>query len=197
ESKDAFYNIMIDPENIRLLEQEEDHENHSIQAISEINIEEMDITEMTKIIHITPELLQQEQQKDKILLQVYQWIKNKEIPKNVRMIPSPVLRKFALNLNNFQIHEQTDILCRREFSKDNPGGVDGIDKICLPLSLVIPVFYQAHAGVLQGHYGITKTLATMKNTYYFPGLFKWCITMIADCLPCQKNKAVRKDLNTA
>ncbi len=38
---------------------------------------------------------------------------------------------------------------------------------------------------------------TLKTIYYFPGLIKWCQTLMSDCLECQKNKAVRKDLNTA
>ncbi len=67
----------------------------------------------------------------------------------------------------------------------------------MPLSLIIPVFNNAHNGNLQGHHGMQKTMFTIQSVYYFPGLYKWVSVLLKDCLKCISQKPKLKNQSTA
>ena len=152
-----------------------------------------------RIIDITNELILSEQKQDIVLKEVRKWVLDKKLPDNVKRLPNTVLKYYANDFVNLKIHEQTKILCKFEYlgEIEEGGKKEGDYKICIPLSLIIPVFYQTHSGKLQGHMGITKTLMQIKNTFSFPGLYKWVRALIQDCLPCQMQKGKNKQQNTA
>ena len=63
-------------------------------------------------------------------------------------------------------------------------------KICLPLSLLLTIFYIAHSHNLSGHPGRGKTYATIIKNYYFTN-FKTLIAILTqDCLNCHTSKSM-------
>ena len=63
-------------------------------------------------------------------------------------------------------------------------------KICLPLSLSLTVFYNAHSHSLSSHPGREKTYAAIKENYYFPKIKTWIAILTQDCLNCQTSKSM-------
>ena len=63
-----------------------------------------------------------------------------------------------------------------------------IQRICLPLTLLLCTFYDNHCIELVGHTGLEKTKRNTKHKYYFPNLPTWIKVLIADCIQCQTNK---------
>ena len=63
-------------------------------------------------------------------------------------------------------------------------------KICLPLSLLLAIFYKAHSHDLSGHPGREKTQATITENYFFPNINKWIAKLTQDCLSCQTSKSM-------
>ena len=62
-----------------------------------------------------------------------------------------------------------------------------IQRICLPLTLLLCVFYEDHCTDTVGHTGLEKKRNIMEK-YYFPNLTTWIKILIADCIQCQTNK---------
>ena len=63
-----------------------------------------------------------------------------------------------------------------------------IQRICLPLTLLLCVFYENHCTDTVGHTGLEKTKRNIMEKYYFPNLTTWIKILIADCIKCQTNK---------
>ena len=63
-----------------------------------------------------------------------------------------------------------------------------IQRVCLPLTLLLCTFYNNHCIDLVGHRGLEKTKRNIMNKYYFPNLTFWIKILIADCIKCQTNK---------
>ena len=63
-----------------------------------------------------------------------------------------------------------------------------IQRICLPLTLLLCVFYEIHCTDTVGHTGLEKTKRNIMEKYYFPNLTTWIKILIADCIQCQTNK---------
>ena len=63
-----------------------------------------------------------------------------------------------------------------------------IQRICLPLTLLLCVFYENHCTDTVGHTGLEKTKRNIMEKYYFPNLTTWIKILIADCIQCQTNK---------
>ena len=150
-----------------------------------------------QVIDITDQLLLTEQEKDKVLSQVRQWVKNKELPNNISLLPNTALKSYAKRFDELQIHETSQLLCKFDYNESDNSFETGSYKVCIPLSLMIPIFYKAHTGQLQGHHGIQKTIMAIRTYYFFPGITPWIHALIQDCKTCQKNKPIRHDLQTA
>ena len=70
-------------------------------------------------------------------------------------------------------------------------------KICVPLSLFLPLFFLAHTHSHSGHPGIFKTFENIRQYFFWPGRYKWIVYLIEDCIECQTNKTKRHDLHEA
>ena len=60
-----------------------------------------------------------------------------------------------------------------------------IQRICLPLRLLLCTFYHNHCINLVGHTGLGKTKRNIMDKYYFPNLTIWIKILIAECIQCQ------------
>ena len=66
-----------------------------------------------------------------------------------------------------------------------------IQRICLPLTLLLCTFYENHCIDLVGHTGLEKTKRNIMDKYYLlPSLSTWLKILIADCIQCQANKVL-------
>ena len=63
-----------------------------------------------------------------------------------------------------------------------------IQRICLPLTLILRAFYENRSTDLVGRTGLEKTKRNPMDKYYFPNLNNWIKILIADCIQCQTNK---------
>ena len=63
-----------------------------------------------------------------------------------------------------------------------------IQRICLPLTLLLSAFYENHCIDLVGHTGLEKTKQNIMDKYHFLNLNIWIKILIADCIQCQTNK---------
>ena len=63
-------------------------------------------------------------------------------------------------------------------------------KICLPLSLLLVIFHEAHSHDLSGHPGREKTHAAITEDYFFLNINTWIAVLTQDCLNCQTSKSM-------
>ena len=63
-----------------------------------------------------------------------------------------------------------------------------IQRICLPLTLLLCTFYDNHCIDLVGHTGLEKTKRNIMHNYYFAKFTTWIKILIADCIQCQTNE---------
>ena len=70
-------------------------------------------------------------------------------------------------------------------------------KICVPLSLFLPLFSLGYTHSHSGHTGIFKTFESVRQYFFWPGRYKWTVYLIEDCIECQTNKTKRHDLHQA
>ncbi len=148
-------------------------------------------------LDITPEIILMEQEKDIVLKEVRKWVIDKKLPDKKYIRVHPVLRHFSRIFDAIHIHEETKILCYLEPDDEPNNNVTGRYKVIVPLSLIIPVFNNAHNGNLQGHHGMQKTMFAIQSVYYFPGLYKWVAVLLKDCLKCISQKPKLRNQSTA
>ena len=63
-----------------------------------------------------------------------------------------------------------------------------IQKICLPLTLLLCTFYENPCIVLVCQTGLEKTKRKIRDKNFFPNLTTWIKILIADYVQCQTNK---------
>ena len=68
--------------------------------------------------------------------------------------------------------------------------------LCIPRMYVPVLLYQYHDMILSGHHGITKTLETLQQKYFFPEMIMYIKRYIKGCEICQARKD-RKDIPKA
>ena len=171
-----------------------------IKQMPEINNDNADakqliekLTSFAKEVDLNVDVIVQEQFKDPVLQTIRQLVlENNKDTKNIDYRQSKALRSYINKFENICL--VGNLLCLKE--QTNDPGVELL-KICTPLSLFLKVFKLAHEDPLSAHYGIDRTLSSIKRFFFWPGLFKWVNHLIASCLDCQKNKNKRKDLNEA
>ena len=74
--------------------------------------------------------------------------------------------------------------------------------LCYKLCLCIPnidevkarILWEAHNSPVAGHCGYVKTLNMVQKSYFWPGLKRYVLQHVTQCLPCQRNKAERVKL---
>ena len=137
-----------------------------------------------------------EQINDPVLQIVRAWVRNKNKPntKTPEIHQSKALLSYFNNFNQLFLDKESNLLCYNE-------PIHGTDKcemkICVPLSLFLPLFNLAHAHTHSGHPGIFKTFENIRQNFFWPGRYKWIVSLIEDCLQCQTNKSKRHDLQEA
>ena len=92
------------------------------------------------------------------------------------------------------IDEETNLLCYNETVQETNKTEM---KICVPLSLFLPLFKLAHTHSHSGHPGIFKTFEKVRQYFFWPGRYKWIAYLIEDCIECQTNKSKPYDLHEA
>ena len=167
-----------------------EHKNENISDLLKIPTARLEAEADSNIITIL-----EEQRKDPVLKTVRIWVREKlKSEKSPEIRQSKALLAYYNQFENLFIHPETEVLCFNERSH----GTDTMGtKICVPLSLILPLFNLAHNHQLAGHMGKDKTLYNLKRFFFCPGCYKWVSSLIADCLNCQKNKSKRHDLNSA
>ena len=125
---------------------------------------------------------------------VRDWLKVGKVPEKAYIIKqSKALQTYRNNFNLLFLESQYDLLCYSEPCEDGSFDV----RICAPHSLFIKIFGVAYTHEISGHRAESTTYNRVKRYFYWPGLFKWIEMLMLDCLSCQTNKSVRKDLNEA
>ncbi|KAE9522252.1 hypothetical protein AGLY_017349, partial [Aphis glycines] len=72
------------------------------------------------------------------------------------------------------------------FKNWSPHGVNNL--LVIPKNLTNTIIKSYHESVFSGHFGITKTLAKLKQKYYWPTIIKDTTNFIKTCISCQKIK---------
>ena len=69
-------------------------------------------------------------------------------------------------------------------------------RLCVPnhKELKDKILWEAHDSPVAGHSGYVKTLNAVQKSYFWPGLKRYVLQYVTQCLPCQKNKAERVKL---
>ena len=107
---------------------------------------------------------------------------------------SKALLSYYNKLEQLFIEPDTNLHCYREPIQET---CKTEMKICVPLSLFLPLFSLAHTHSHSGHPGIFKTFENIRQYFFWPGRYKWIVNMIEDCIECQTNKTERNDLHEA
>ena len=134
--------------------------------------------------------LLEEQLNDPVLQVVRKWIKTSDTrhQRTPDLNQSKALLSYYNKFGQLFIEPDTNLLCYREPIQDI---CKTQMKICVPLSLLIPLFALAHTHSHSGHPGIFKTLEIIKQYFFWPGRYKWIVYPIEDCIECQANKTNR------
>ena len=79
------------------------------------------------------------------------------------------------------------VLFRISYDKENKGQPTLV--LCIPEKYVPTVLYQYHTPLLAGHPGVIKLYDTIRQKYYFPGMFNLVRKFVECCLECQSMKS--------
>ena len=78
------------------------------------------------------------------------------------------------------------ILFKIRYGKEDKG--EPLLVLCIPEKYIPTVLYQYHTPLLAGHPGVIKLYDTIKQRYYFPGMFNLVREFVECCLECQSMK---------
>ena len=78
------------------------------------------------------------------------------------------------------------VLFKIRYGKENKGEPSLV--LCIPEKYIPTVLYQYHTSLLAGHPGVIKLYETIKQRYYFPGMFNLVREFVECCLECQSMK---------
>ena len=78
------------------------------------------------------------------------------------------------------------ILFKIRYDREDKGNPSLV--LCVPESYVPTVLYQYHTPLLAGHPGVVKLYETIRQKYYFPGMFNLVREFVECCLECQSMK---------
>ena len=131
--------------------------------------------ELDKII--VPGELLEAQKRDKILSEVYQWVKsgNKPEKKIVKHRLKEVLWYLAL-YNYLHIDDRGILLYKDNYQNK--------DLICLPDSLMDKVFHLCHIHPLSAHFALASTLKRVRFRFMFPHMTAIVATKLMGCQGC-------------
>ena len=78
------------------------------------------------------------------------------------------------------------VLFKIRYGKEDKGEPSLV--LCIPEKYIPTVLYQYHTPLLAGHPGVIKLYDTIKQKYYFPGMFNLVREFVECCLECQSMK---------
>ena len=78
------------------------------------------------------------------------------------------------------------VLFKIRYGKEDEGEPSLV--LCIPEKYIPTVLYQYHTPLLAGHPGVIKLYDTIKQRYYFPGMFNLVREFVECCLECQSMK---------
>ena len=78
------------------------------------------------------------------------------------------------------------VLFKIRYGKEDKGEPSLV--LCIPEKYIRTVLYQYHTPLLAGHPGVIKLYDTIKQRYYFPGMFNLVREFVECCLECQSMK---------
>ena len=78
------------------------------------------------------------------------------------------------------------VLFKIRYGKEDKGEPSLV--LCIPERFIPTVLYQYHTPLLAGHPGVIKLYDTIKQRYYFPGMFNLVREFVECCLECQSMK---------
>ena len=168
---------LYDDDYLRLINTVKQEQNYDNAKITDVFYDEK-----TKI---TEDLIRETQIIDPVLHKVKIWKKHNNKPHSVTMDIRGNKGLFAYyrKFKSIVIDEKTGIIkIIIRIHKST------IQRICLPLTLLLCVFYENHCTDTVGHTGLEKTKRNIMEKYYFPNLTTWIKILIADCIQCQTNK---------
>ena len=121
--------------------------------------------------------LLEEQLNDPVLQVVRKWIKtsDKRTQKTPDINQSKALLSFYKKFEQLFIEPDTNLLCYREPIQDT---CKNEMKICVPLSLFLPLFSLAHTHSHRGRPGLFKTFQNIRQNFFWPGRYKWLVYLI-------------------
>ena len=79
------------------------------------------------------------------------------------------------------------VLFKIRYGKEDKGEPSLV--LCIPEKYIPTVLYQYHTPLLAGHPGVIKLYDTIKQRYYFPGMFNLVREFVECCLECQSMKS--------
>ena len=140
--------------------------------------------------------LLEEQLNDPVLQVVRKWIKTSDTrpQKTPNIQQSKALLSYYNKFEQLFIEPDTNLLCYREPVQDT---CNTEMKICVPLSLFLPLFSLDHTHSHSGYPGIFKTFENIRQYFFWPGRYKWIVYLIEDCTECQTIETERHDLHEA
>ena len=78
------------------------------------------------------------------------------------------------------------VLFKIRYGKEDKGEPSLV--LCIPEKYIPTVLYQYHTPLLAGHPGVIRLYDTIKQRYYFPGMFNLVREFVECCLECQSMK---------
>ena len=119
---------------------------------------------------------------------------NTRLQKRPNINQTKALLSYYYKFEQLFIEPGINLLCYREPNQDTCK-TEG--KICVPLSIVLPLFSLAHTHSHSGHPGKFKSSENIRHYFLWPGRCKWIVYLIEGCIESQTNKKKRHDLHEA
>ena len=145
------------------------------------------LSDFAREIDLDLQTLLEEHLNDPVLQDVRKWIKTPGTrpQKTPDINQSKALLSCYNNVNNFSSNMALTSYVDREPIQDT---CKTEMKICVPLSLFLPVFSLAHTHSHSGHPEIFKSFENIRHYFFWPGRYKWIVYLIEDCFECQPKK---------
>ena len=130
----------------------------------------------------------QHQERDEILHEVRQWIRNQDKPLRTDLRGEDRDLQQYWSLYEVLYLDEQGVLKRRSL----PGEFFRRDRLCLPEALQQQAIQACHE-MLSGHMGVNVTQHRLVQRFYFPGLHKKAEEYVTTCLPCQAKRGRPQD----
>ena len=108
----------------------------------------------------------------------------KYIMKGVNRFVGKAQRLFKIQCEDYVVMEGVLFKLRYEGKQQNSVSL----VLCVPEKYIPIILHQYHDSILAGHPGVSKLYATLRQKYYFPGMYTIVRQYVISCLECQSMK---------